>query len=128
VLNTIVVHRRHGLRLAKAKHLAQTIAERVRSEHGGSYTWDGDTLRFQRTGASGRVVVTKHDFEVRVELSLLLLPLRSRIQREIDAFCDQHFGDHEQADGDQAVRPAALRNGPTKSSRSHGTSRSVRPK
>ncbi len=116
------------MRLAKAKRLAQTMAERLRSEHGGSYLWDGDTLRFQRTGASGQVVVTKDGFEVRVELGLLLLPLRWRIEREIDAFCQEHFGDAKPADGDRSVRPAAPRKGATRSSRALGMSRSARPK
>jgi putative polyhydroxyalkanoate system protein len=127
-MSKIVVHRHHGLRMAGAKRLAQTIAERLKSQYGGSYRWDGDTLRFERTGASGQVVVTKDGFEVRVELGLLLTALHSRIEREIDAFCDEHFGQAEPADGDQPARPAALRNGATRSSRSQGMSRSVRPK
>jgi putative polyhydroxyalkanoate system protein len=125
-MSKIVVHRRHGLRLAKARRLAETMAERLRSEYGGSYAWDGDTLRFQRTGASGHVMVTKDSFDVQVEIGLLLTPLRSRIEREIDAFCAQHFG--QGGDRDQSGRVAALRSAATRSSRSHGTSRSARPK
>src|SRR5262245_36097838 len=94
----IVVRRTHGLGLARAKRLAEQFARRLRAEYGGSYAWEGNDLRFMRTGASGVVSVTKDDVDIRVELSLLLTPLRAQIEREIRAFCDEHFGAGEQAD------------------------------
>jgi len=88
---TIVVRRKHDLGLAKAKRLAESVARKLRDDYGGSFAWDGNDLRFERTGATGSVAVTKEGFQVRVELGLLLSPLRSRIEREIVAFCEQ-FG------------------------------------
>jgi hypothetical protein len=38
------------------------------------------------------VAVTKRDVEIRLELGFLLRPLSARIEREIHAFCDDHFG------------------------------------
>ena len=89
---TIVVRRKHDLGLAKAKRLAESVARKLRDDYGGSFAWDGNDLRFERTGATGSVAVTKEGFQVRVELGLLLSPLRSRIEREIAAFCDEQFG------------------------------------
>ena len=89
---TIVVRRKHALGLARARRLAESIARKLREDYGGSFAWEGDDLRFQRTGASGSVAVTKEGFRVRVELGVLLSPLRSRIEREIVAFCDEHLG------------------------------------
>ena len=89
---TIVVRRKHDLGLAKAKRLAESVARRLRDDYGGSFAWNGNDLRFERTGATGSVAVTKAGFQVRVELGLLLTPLRARIEREIVAFCDEHFG------------------------------------
>ena len=86
------MRRLHGLRLARAKRLAEAIAQQLRDQYGGSYAWEGNTLRFERTGAAGHVAVTRDRFEVRVELSWLLRPLSASIEREIQAFCDQHFG------------------------------------
>ena len=90
---TILVRRQHELGLAKAKQLARSIARRLKNDYGGSFGWKGNVLHFERTGASGSVAVTKDDVEVQVELGLLLRPLRSRIEREIVAFCDQHFSE-----------------------------------
>src|SRR5262245_11701814 len=111
----IVVRRHHALGPDKAKDLAQSIAQRLQDDYGGSFVWQGDTLRFERTGACGSVAVSKDDFEVQVELGFLLSPLRSRIQREIVNFCDEHFA----SDGtgrDQSTRRGPRRRRGTKSS------------
>jgi putative polyhydroxyalkanoate system protein len=99
----IVVRRHHDLGLAKAKRLAGKLARKLCSELGGTYTWKGNELHFQRTGASGTVTVTKDSVQIRVELGLLLRPLRGRIDREIRAGLDAHLG-HE--DGPSTGRPA----------------------
>jgi putative polyhydroxyalkanoate system protein len=88
----ILVARHHALGLAKARRLAESIARQLHDSYGGSYTWKGNDLHFQRTGASGSVTVTKDEFEVRVELGFLLSPLSARIEREIQTFCDEHLG------------------------------------
>ena len=127
-MRRIVVHRRHSLGRAGARRLVETTAERLREEHGGTFQWDGNTLRFQRPGASGHVALTDDDVEVRVDLGLLLVPLRARIAREIDAFLDEQLGADVAPDRGQPARRAATRSAETRSSRSQGTSRSVRPK
>lgn len=104
----IVVRRSHDLGLAKAKRLAERMAERLQAQYGGSYTWDGDELSFRRTGASGSVAVTKNDVEIRLELGFLLRPLGSRIEREIQAFFNDEFGkDGAGADRGRTDRPRA---------------------
>ena len=90
----ISIRRHHDLGLAKAKRLAQTLARRLQNEFGGTYTWQDNTLHFRRTGASGSATVTKDSVQIRVELGLLLSPLRARIEREIRAGLDSHLG-HE---------------------------------
>jgi putative polyhydroxyalkanoate system protein len=124
-MSQILVRRRHGLPMAEARHLAETMARRLRDDFGGSYAWEGDTLRFQRTGASGHVAVTPDGFEIRVDLSFVLRPLHGRIEREIVSFCDENVT--PPAGSPQAV-PAARRRRAARSSRSHGSSRSERPK
>jgi putative polyhydroxyalkanoate system protein len=123
VVNPIVVRRTHRLDAATARRMAETIAGRMRREFGGTFDWDGDTLRFSRTGASGHVDLGEREVTVHVDLGLLLRPLRSRIEREIHAYLDD-LGTATP----QAARPAARRSTSTRSSRSQAASRSVRPK
>lgn len=127
-MRPIVVRGGHSLGLAGARRLAEATAKRLSQEHGGTFQWEGDTLRFSRPGASGRVAVTNDDVEVRIDLGLLLLPLRARIAREIHAFLDDQLGAAGTPEGGQPARRAASRSAPTRSSRSQGASRSVRPK
>jgi len=67
----IAIRRHHDLGLGKAKRLAQTLARGVRSKFGGTYTWKGNELHFERTGASGSATVTKDSVQIRIELGLL---------------------------------------------------------
>jgi putative polyhydroxyalkanoate system protein len=127
-VSEIVVRGRHDLGLARAKRLAETMALRLRDDYGGTYAWTGDHLQFERTGASGRITVKADAFEVRVEIGFLLSPLRGRIEREIRALCDEHFGAAGAPNRDQSAARPAVRSAGTRSSRSQGASRSVRPK
>src|SRR5262245_5298342 len=113
---TIVVRRHHDLGMAKAKKLAQSIARRLKNDFGGSYEWNGDVLRFKRTGASGSLAVSDDNVDVRVDLGLLLRPLRSRIEREITAYLDEHLAGSERKAGEPPPgRSARRRKGPTAS-------------
>jgi putative polyhydroxyalkanoate system protein len=116
LMPTIVVRRHHELGLAKAKDLAQSIARRLKKDYGGSFEWKGDVLHFERTGASASVAVTPDDFRVHVALGLLLTPLRSRIEREIVAFCDEHLAQGGRAPAARPARRAPRRRGGSKSS------------
>jgi putative polyhydroxyalkanoate system protein len=109
-MTQIVVHRRHGSPLAEIRRRAETVARRLRDEYGGTYAWEGNTLRFQRTGASGQFTVRMDSFEVRVEIGFLLAPLRSRIEHEVRALCDEHLGGSETSDRGEPTRAARRRN------------------
>ena len=110
---TIVVRRQHDLGIAKAKKLAQSMAVRLKGDFGGSFEWNGDVLRFERTGASGSLAVTRDNVQVHVDLGLLLSPLRPRIEREITAFLDEHLAGTERRAGNPSPgRTARRRKGP----------------
>jgi putative polyhydroxyalkanoate system protein len=105
----IVVRRHHHRGLQAAEQLAESVARRLQKDYGGSYAWKGNDLHFGRPGASGSVAVTKDDFEMCIELGLLLRPLRPLIEREIGAFCDENFGESgaaHQARANGASEPA----------------------
>jgi putative polyhydroxyalkanoate system protein len=123
-VSPIIVRRTHQLDAATARRMAEKIAGRMRREFGGTFDWNGDTLRFKRTGAAGHVDLAPQQVTVHVNLGLLLRPLRRRIEREIHAYLDEHLGTPTA----QAARPAPWRSTSTRSSRSQGASRSVRPK
>jgi putative polyhydroxyalkanoate system protein len=114
-MSTILIRRQHGLGLAEAKRLAESIARRLQNDYGGAFTWKGNDLHFRRTGASGSVAVTKENFQVHLELGLLLSPLHSLIEREIVTYCDEHLGAAGRSSRGQPARPAARRRRDTRS-------------
>lgn len=91
-MSDILVRRGHGLSLKRAKEAAEIIATRLQEQFDLAYEWDGDILRFKRSGVSGHLAVSKRDVEINVRLGFLLLPLRAHIEREIHAYCDEQFG------------------------------------
>ena len=107
----ILVRRHHDLGLAKARRLAEAMARRLQDDYGGSCSWEGTDLHYQRPGATGRVTVGKDSLQIRVELGLLLGALRSRIECEVRAFCDEHFGEEGPSRRSQPARSTTRRSG-----------------
>jgi putative polyhydroxyalkanoate system protein len=91
-MSEIKISRAHGKTLKRARKGAEHIAEELDEEFGLTHEWDGDTLRFKRTGVSGHIEVGKKKVEIYVKLGLLLKVLGPRIEREIHRFCDENFG------------------------------------
>lgn len=91
-MSDIVVRRNHTMTLKKARAAAEKIAAKLDEEFDLDYAWDGDVLEFRRTGVTGHLAVAKREVEISVRLGFLLLPLRGRIEQEIHAFFDAHFG------------------------------------
>jgi putative polyhydroxyalkanoate system protein len=91
-MSEIRVCRPHGTTPKRARKGAESIAEELGEEFGLAHEWDGNTLKFQRTGVSGHIEVGKKDVEIYVKLGFLLMALGPRIEHEINRFCDEHFG------------------------------------
>ena len=91
-MSEITIRRAHGKTLKRARKGAEKIAEELGEEFGLDHEWDGNTLRFQRIGASGHIEVGKKEVEIYVKLGLFLMALGPHIEREINRFCDENFG------------------------------------
>lgn len=91
-MSDIVVRRTHGMTMKKARTAAEDIAAKLDEEYDLDYAWDGNTLEFQRTGVSGFLAVDKKEVEISVRLGFLMLAFRGRIEEEIHAYFDAHFG------------------------------------
>ena len=69
-----------------ARKAAEKIAEDIGEKIGASYRWDGDDLRFERSGASGSIHVSDDEVRVQVKLGLMLRPLRGTIESKIRSY------------------------------------------
>jgi putative polyhydroxyalkanoate system protein len=91
-MSTIELRRDHALGMKKAKAAAQRVADEMEREFGMTSEWDGNVLRFTRTGVSGELVVDKHHVELHAKLGFLLAAFRGRIEEQIHRNFDEYFG------------------------------------
>lgn len=89
---TIAIDRAHHLSQRKAKSLAERLARDLEQRYGLAWEWDGDDVRFRRSGVSGRMHVGSRKLTLDVRLGLLLSPLKPAIEREIHAQLDRLTG------------------------------------
>jgi len=79
----------HSLPIAKAKALVQKVADELAAEYDLTSEWHGNTLKFHRSGADGKVSVT--DSEIRFDLTLgfLLTAIKGKIVAQIERRFDK---------------------------------------
>ena len=88
---TIKVKRQHSLGPKKARATVEKLAEKLQKDLDAEYHWEGSTLRFSRTGASGRIDVSDDEVLVEVKLGMLLGPLKGKIERTIEDEIDRYL-------------------------------------
>jgi putative polyhydroxyalkanoate system protein len=88
-MSKIHIVRRHTLSLDDARAEVERIAQRVESEFGADYAWDGDTLSFARSGISGHITVTEDALDLTVRVGLLLSAVKGQIEEQIAAKVDE---------------------------------------
>ena len=85
----INVVRKHRLTIAQAKKIAQKTADDLASEYDLASEWQGDTLRFSRSGVHGAMAVSAREIRLDVRLGLLLSAFKGRIERHIEHRLDE---------------------------------------
>jgi putative polyhydroxyalkanoate system protein len=88
---SIYIERAHTLGKADARKSAEHIAARLKHELKVDSQWHGDVLILSHAGAKGSISVQDSKVEVRVELPLLLRPLRAKVEREIHEQLDKYL-------------------------------------
>ena len=90
-MTTIHIQRRHGLGHNELRRQLDALAEDLQRKLSAKYYWEGDTLRFSRSGASGTITLQPAQLEIRIELGLLLRPLRGSVEQSINEYLDEHM-------------------------------------
>lgn len=84
----IHIVRRHGVTQARAKEVAQRVADDLAREYDLVTRWVGHSLHFQRSGVQGVMHVDDERIDLEVTLGFLLKAFRSsfvhHIERELD--------------------------------------------
>jgi putative polyhydroxyalkanoate system protein len=91
-MSTIDIRRPHNLPMAQARTVVEQVATRMREKFDMQSEWQGDTLRFSRSGVKGSIAVAPTLIHVTAELGLMLTPLKGMVEQEIRRKLDEHFG------------------------------------
>ena len=87
----IEITRDHKLTPKKAKAAAEQAGKQLSEEFGLKYRWEDGALHFERPGVNGHLELGKDSVRIVVQLGLLLLPFRGKIEQEILRNLDELF-------------------------------------
>jgi putative polyhydroxyalkanoate system protein len=82
-MSSIHLKHHHSLSRDETRKRVESIAEDLKREYKMDYSWDGDRVRFKRTGASGSVLLGEDFIELEIKLGMLLAPLKGKIEDTI---------------------------------------------
>jgi putative polyhydroxyalkanoate system protein len=82
----------HSLTPKKARDAAQKVAEKLAEEFDLAYEWDGDVLRFERSGVNGTLTLTRHKAEMFIKLGFLFGAFAPVIQAKATEKMAKIFG------------------------------------
>ena len=88
---SIDIHRKHRLSLKDAKAAVKKTALAIGKKFDIQSQWHGDTLQFERPGASGKINVTDKEIHVTADLGFLLGALKPLIEKEIQNHLDKEL-------------------------------------
>ncbi len=73
----------HHLTHKKAQEAAQKVAEKLADEFDLTCAWEGDVLRFERSGVSGTLTLLKHQAQMQIKLGFLFGAFASTIESKV---------------------------------------------
>lgn len=85
----IDVVRPHGRSIAEAREIVDGLIGKMAKDFDLKHKWDGDTLKFERSGLSGQMAISPKDVHITAKLGLLLKPMKGRIEKEIVSVLDR---------------------------------------
>jgi putative polyhydroxyalkanoate system protein len=87
----IDIRHQHSLPMARARKAVEQVAAKLAERFGVAYDWEGDTLKFVRSGVDGRIALTPKQLHVTAKLGFLLSALHGPIEAEIRRVLDEKF-------------------------------------
>jgi putative polyhydroxyalkanoate system protein len=75
----------HSLTPEKARAAAQKVADKLAREFELACTWDGDVLRFERSGVEGSLTLEQRQAQMRIKLGFLFGAFAEAIEGKVAA-------------------------------------------
>ena len=79
----IHIQRRHAMPLKKARDAANDFARRLNEKFELESEWEGDALHFERSGVSGRLMLTRNDVTIDLKPGFLLSAFAGKMEGSV---------------------------------------------
>jgi len=79
----ISITQQHGLSPDAARGAAQKVADKLAGEYGLNCKWDGDILRFDRSGVEGSLALGERQAALRIKLGFMMSAFASTIEPKV---------------------------------------------
>lgn len=84
--------RAHQLETAELRRRVESLAAKLVARYGGAYRWQGDLMRYQRSGdIDAEIHCSASELRLEVVLGPLASFLRGTIERELHSALDRHL-------------------------------------
>lgn len=90
-MSRIDIRHAHSLSPAKARKVADEVAEKLAERFGIDYDWQGDVLNFSRPGVDGTIELGKTELHVQAKLGFLAAMFKDSIEAEIQRVLKERF-------------------------------------
>jgi putative polyhydroxyalkanoate system protein len=88
----INIVQQHMLGTEAARAAAQKVADKLATEYGLACRWDGDVLRFERSGVEGALALEDQRAALRIKLGLFASAFASTIETKVADSMRKVFG------------------------------------
>lgn len=88
----ISIVQEHKLTQKKAREAAQKVADAISDDYGIACEWDGDVLRFERSGVQGQLTLEQKKAEMFIRLGFLMSAMAPMIQAKVEENMKKVFG------------------------------------
>lgn len=79
----ISIIQKHSLTQPAARAAAQRVADKLASDYGLACRWDGDVLRFERSGVEGVLALEQSQAALRIKLGFMMSAFSSAIEQKV---------------------------------------------
>lgn len=79
----ICITQAHKLSEKKARAAAQKVADQIAQEFDVVSEWEGNVLRFRRTGVSGKLILAEKEAQIEISLGFLFKAFAPTIQQKV---------------------------------------------
>jgi putative polyhydroxyalkanoate system protein len=79
----ISIVQQHTLSPERARAAAQQVAEKISAEYGLACKWDGDVLRFERSGVEGALTLGEQSAAMRIRLGFFMGAFATAIEAKV---------------------------------------------